>query len=131
MSSVPTNCKYTKTHEWARQESDGSITIGITDHAQDALGDMVFVELPEVEKEVTATKECGVVESVKSASDIFSPLSGKVVAVNEKVVAAPALLNTDPQGEGWLFRITINDKNEFEKLMDAKQYQAYLDETEH
>jgi glycine cleavage system H protein len=131
MNNIPTNCKYTKTHEWARMESDGTVTIGITDHAQDALGDIVFIELPENGKEVSTAKEFGVVESVKSASDIFSPVSGKVVAINDKAVAGPALLNTDPQGEGWLIRVAIKDKNEFDNLMDAKSYEAFLAETLH
>ena len=123
--------KFSKTHEWARLEKDGTITIGITDHAQHALGDMVFVELPEVGSSVAAGKECGVVESVKSASDVFSPLSGEVVEANEAVVATPDIINKDPQNAGWLFKIKPADMKEFEKMLDAKSYETFLSETAH
>lgn len=123
--------KFSKTHEWARLEKDGTITIGITDHAQHALGDMVFVELPEVGSSVVAGKECGVVESVKSASDVFSPLSGEVVEANEAVVATPDIINKDPQNAGWLFKIKPTDMKEFEKMLDAKSYETFLSETAH
>lgn len=129
--SVPANLKYTKSHEWARIENDGTVTIGITDHAQEALGDMVFVELPAIGKDLVATKECGVVESVKSASDVYSPLSGKVVAINDKVTTTPAILNSDPHGEGWLFRISLSNKSELDGLMDSAAYEKFLAETEH
>jgi len=131
MNKVPANCKYSRTHEWARLENDGSVTIGITDHAQDALGDIVFIELPEIGKEVTKAKEFGVIESVKSASDIFAPISGKVIAINSNAVTSPAILNTDPEGEGWLIRITINDQTELDQLMNAKEYETFLAETAH
>lgn len=129
MSNIPTNYKYSKTHEWIRLENDGTVTIGITDHAQDALGDIVFLELPEIGKELIAEKEFGVVESVKSASDIFSPVNGKVTAVNDNAVAEPSILNDDPQNEGWLIRAAINDKAELDKLMTAKEYEIYMAET--
>lgn len=129
MSNIPTNAKYTQSHEWARLEKDGSITIGITDHAQHALGDMVFVEPPKVGSKVTAKKECGVVESVKSASDIYSPISGEVIAVNDKVIETPATLNSDPHGEGWLFRVKPSDIKEMDALLDATAY-AKLEESE-
>jgi len=129
--TVPTNAKYTNSHEWARQESDGTITIGITDHAQHALGDMVFVELPKIGAKIIAKKECGVVESVKSASDVYSPLSGEVVAINDAVVAAPATLNQDPQGAAWLFRIKPSDVKELDTLMDATAYAKFLESEAH
>jgi glycine cleavage system H protein len=130
MNKVPADLRYTKTHEWVRVSGD-SATIGITDHAQEALGDMVFVELPEVGKELTSNKECAVVESVKSASDVYAPLCGKVTENNEKVATTPALLNTDPYGEGWLFKVVISKKEELDTLMDAKAYEKYLQETAH
>lgn len=129
--TVPTNAKYTKTHEWVRLETDGTATIGITAHAQEALGDMVFVELPAVGAQVTAGKECGVVESVKSASDLYSPISGEVTANNAAVTATPALLNQDPHDQGWLFRVRVKDTKELDTLMDAAAYQAFLTTCEH
>jgi glycine cleavage system H protein len=126
MSNIPENCKYTKTHEWARVESDGTVTIGIDDFAQKSLGDMVFVELPAVGATVTAAKECGVVESVKSASDLYSPISGEVVAANGDVTATPALLNSDPMNAGWLFKVRPSNKSELDALMDAKTYGEFL-----
>lgn len=131
MSTVPANLKYTKTHEWVRLEADGTVTIGITSHAQEALGDMVFVEVPAVGKTVVAAKECGVVESVKSASDLYAPISGEVVAVNGEVVTTPALLNSDPHGKGWLFTVRPSNKAELDALMDAKAYEAFLAASEH
>ena len=129
--TVPTNAKYTKTHEWVRSENDGTATIGITDHAQQALGDMVFVELPAVGKQIIAGKECGVVESVKSASDLYAPISGEVTANNDAVTATPALLNQDPQNSGWLFRVRLKDVKELDALMDAASYEAFLATCEH
>lgn len=126
MSNIPENAKYTKSHEWARLESDGTITIGITSHAQESLGDMVFVELPAVGKQITAGKECGVIESVKSASDLYSPLSGEVVAINDAVVHTPAMLNKDPHGDAWLFRVKPSEEKELDALMDAKAYEQHL-----
>ncbi|EKE00525.1 MAG: hypothetical protein ACD_21C00333G0002 [uncultured bacterium] len=123
--------KFTKTHEWVRLENDGTVTVGITDHAQHALGDMVFVELPDVGKAVVSGKECAVVESVKSASDAYAPLSGEVTAVNDAVVANPELVNKDPQQEGWLIKIRPSNPKELDALMDAKAYEAYLAETAH
>lgn len=123
--------KFSKSHEWVRIENDGTATIGITDHAQHALGDMVFVELPEVGEIVNAGKECGVVESVKSASDVYSPISGEVVGGNEVVVATPDLVNKDPQNAGWLFKVRPSNLKELDALMDTKAYEAYLAETAH
>ena len=124
MSSTP---KYRKTHEWARLEDDGTITVGISDHAQEALGDLVYIELPELEASFTAGDECAVVESVKAASDIYSPLSGQVIAVNETLADAPEQVNEAPYGEGWLFRIKPADAAELQQLLDEKDYIASLD----
>lgn len=131
MSKVPANLKYTKSHEWARQEADGSLTVGITDHAQDLLGDMVYVELPEVGRRLAAGKECAVVESVKAASDVYAPVSGEVVAVNGDVEGAPETVNKDPYGDGWLFRLKPSDAGEFAKLLDAAGYERVVAEEGH
>jgi glycine cleavage system H protein len=122
MSHIPADLKYTKTHEWARLNPDGSVTVGITDHAQEQLGDMVFVELPELERVVTAGEECAVVESVKAASDVYSPLAGEVVAVNEALTEKPELVNQDPYGEGWLFQLQPGEA--LDGLLDAAAYAA-------
>ena len=126
MSETPRELKYTESHEWLRVEDDGSVTIGITDHAQQLLGDMVFVELPEVEDTVSMGNECAVVESVKSASDVYSPISGEIIAINENLTDSPALVNSDPYGDGWLFQLQPSDDSEFEALMDAKSYQRQI-----
>lgn len=118
--------RFTKTHEWVRLENDGTVTMGITDHAQHALGDMVFVEQPEPGEMVVAGKECAVVESVKSASDVYAPLSGEVVAVNAEVVAKPELLNKDAESGGWLFKLKPSNPKELEALMDVAAYEKYL-----
>ncbi len=124
------NKKFTKTHEWVSIEGD-TVVIGITDHAQHALGDMVFVELPDIGEIIVAGKECGVVESVKSASDVYAPLSGEVIEINDVVVATPDLLNKDPEAEGWLFKIKLSNPKELDTLMDTKAYEVYLAETAH
>lgn len=123
--------KFTKTHEWVRLENDGTVTVGITDHAQHALGEMVFVEPPEMSETIIAGRECAVVESVKSASDVYSPVSGEVVVINEEVVAEPGILNTDPQNSGWLFKIRPSNLKELEVLMDTVAYEKYLAENAH
>lgn len=120
MSVIPENLKYTKTHEWARLEGDGTVTVGITDHAQSQLGDLVFVELPEVGTTVAAGRECAVVESVKAAADVYSPLNGKVLAVNEALTDSPELINEEPYGKGWLFRLSTTDS--LDGLLDAAAY---------
>jgi glycine cleavage system H protein len=120
MSSIPAELKYTATHEWARVNDDDTVTVGITDHAQKQLGDMVFVELPEVGRSVKAAEECAVVESVKAASDVYSPLAGEVIAVNRALDDSPELINKDPYGEGWLFRLRADES--LEGLMDAAAY---------
>lgn len=123
MSNIPADLRYTKSHEWVRVESDGTMTIGITDHAQAELGDLVFVEVPDVDRELKVGDACAVVESVKAASDVYAPVSGKVVAVNEKLADAPETLNDDPYGEGWLFRLE-GDTAQAEQLLDADAYGA-------
>ena len=128
MSQIPAELKYVDTHEWIRIESDGSVTIGITDHAQSLLGDVVYVEHPEVDAELELGEEAGVVESVKAASDIYAPVSGEIVAINEALEDAPETVNQDPYGDGWMFRIKMSDPSEVEKMLSAEDYQALVDE---
>ena len=128
MSNLPTELKYTESHEWALKNEDGTITVGITDHAQEALGDLVFVELPEVGDDVGAKDQCCVVESVKAASDIYSPVSGEIVAVNESLEEAPEQVNSEPYDAGWLFRIEPSNESELDDLLDADGYSATLDD---
>ena len=123
--TTPTNLKYAASHEWARAEADGSVTIGITDHAQEALGDIVFLELPAVGRVVKAGEECAVVESVKAASDIYSPVSGEVVAANQAAVDAPESVNADAYAT-WLFRIKPSNPSELDALLSADAYAATL-----
>ncbi|KMJ44853.1 glycine cleavage system protein GcvH [Xenorhabdus khoisanae] len=130
MSHVPTELKYTESHEWVRSEGNGEYTVGITEHAQQLLGDMVFVDLPDVGTEVNNGDDCAVVESVKAASDIYAPLSGKVIAVNPELEGSPELVNSEPYNEGWLFRIKITDESELTNLLDAEGYQSLLEEDE-
>ncbi len=131
MSKAPKDLKYTKTHEWARPESDGTLTVGITDHAQDLMGDMVYIELPEVGRQVTAGKECAVVESVKAASDVYAPVSGEIVAANDALADAPETVNKDPHGAGWMFRIKPANQTELDALLDAKAYEALVAAEKH
>lgn len=128
MSKIPAELKYARTHEWLRQEDDGSVTVGISDHAQAALGDLVFVETPEAGRTVTAGEACAVVESVKAASDVYSPIGGEVIAGNEALATQPELLNTDPYGEGWIMRIRPAVGAETSALLDAKAYEATLED---
>lgn len=128
MSELPGDLLYTSEHEWLRKEEDGSITIGITDHAQAALGDLVYVELPEVEQRVESGGEMAVVESVKAASDVYAPVSGEVLAVNELLAEEPEKINADPYEEGWIARIAPGD--EAVETMTPDEYQAFLDELE-
>lgn len=123
MSQIPGDLKYITTHQWARLEAGGVASVGITDFAQSQLGDIVFVELPELEVRVNQDEEAGVVESVKSASDVYSPVSGEVIAVNERLVDAPELINADPYGDGWLFRVKLDDVDELEDLLSAEEYE--------
>jgi glycine cleavage system H protein len=120
MNTVPKTLKYSRTHEWVRQDED-VITVGITDHAQCMLGDLVYVELPEVESSLEIGQECAVVESVKAAADIYCPVSGEIVEINEALLDNPQLVNEDPYGKGWLFRIRPFE-NEFRELLTADQY---------
>jgi glycine cleavage system H protein len=119
--------RYTSDHEWVRLEDDGTLTIGITDHAQEALGDIVFVELPEVDRKVVEGESFATVESTKAASDVFAPLAGRVAEINEAIVEDPGLINRDPQGEGWFLRMEPGDEDNFESLMDEEAYQALLE----
>ena len=128
MSEVPIELKYTKSHEWVRQEDDGTLTVGITDHAQELLGDLVFVELPEVGSEMTAEEACCVVESVKAASDAYMPVSGEIIAVNEALADAPEMINDSPFDDGWLFKLRPSAEAELEDLMGSEEYQAEIDE---
>ncbi|WP_369855025.1 glycine cleavage system protein GcvH [Candidatus Thalassolituus haligoni] len=124
MANVPADLKYVASHEWIRVEADGTVTIGITDFAQEALGDVVFVELPEIDAEFEADAECAVVESVKAASDIYAPLAGKIIAINEDLVDAPEKVNEDPYGEAWFFKMELADAADLENLMAADAYSA-------
>ncbi len=127
MNEVPSELKYAKSHEWVRMEDDGLMTVGISDHAQALLGDLVFVELPEVGSELSAEEECCVVESVKAASDVYMPISGEIVEVNEALVDEPEIINSSPYDNGWLFKVQPSAA-EFEDLLDAEAYQAEIDE---
>lgn len=128
MSNVPNELKYASSHEWIRNEGDGVYTVGITEHAQELLGDMVFVELPEVGDNVSAGDDVAVAESVKAASDIYAPIAGEVLAVNEELEDSPELVNSDPYGDGWLFKIKADDESELESLLDAESYSASIEE---
>lgn len=128
MSNIPTNLKYASSHEWLRAEGDGIYTVGITEHAQELLGDMVFVELPEVGESVAQGDDVAVAESVKAASDIYAPVSGEIVAVNEALSDSPELVNSSPYEDGWMFKIKIADEAELGALLDAAGYQSAIDE---
>ena len=119
--------RYTKDHEWVRLEADGTVTVGITDHAQEALGDIVFVELPEAGREVVEGEACAVVESVKAASDVYAPLAGRITESNETVVDEPAIVNRAAADEAWFFRLEPSDPEAFEALMDEEGYEALLE----
>ena len=123
MSNTPADLKYVASHEWLRQEADGTITVGITHHAQDLLGDVVYVELPEVGSNVEADDEIAVVESVKAASDVYAPIAGEIIEINEALVDAPETVNADPYGEGWFFKIKPANSSDYDGLMDADEYQ--------
>lgn len=126
MSNIPADLRYAPSHEWARLEADGSVTVGISDHAQEALGDVVFVELPEVGKTLAAGQEAGVVESVKAASDIYAPVSGEVIAVNQLLTESPEEVNSNPYG-AWFFKLKPANTAELDKLLDAAAYTASAD----
>lgn len=128
MSEIPSELKYTKSHEWVRTEEDGSVSIGITDHAQELLGDLVFVELPEVGSEMSADDAACVVESVKAASDVYMPISGEVLEVNEALADTPETINDSPYDDGWLIRVKPSSPDELDELMDADAYDAEIAE---
>lgn len=128
MSELPGDLLYTKDHEWLRREDDGTVTVGITDHAATSLGDLVYVELPEVGQEVESDGEMAVVESVKAASDVYAPVAGTVVAVNEDLADDPEKINSEPYGEGWIVRLTPTDDIDESVLMSPDAYQQILDE---
>jgi glycine cleavage system H protein len=131
MSNVPADLKYTKSHEWVKVLDDGTVVVGITEHAQDLLGDMVFVEVPEAGRSVAAEDACAVVESVKAASDVYSPISGEVVEGNEALADSPETVNNDPYGDGWIMKLRPGDAGELDGLMDAAAYTALLESEEH
>ena len=124
MSHTPAELKYASSHEWARLEEDGTVTVGISDHAQNALGDVVFVELPEPGATLAAGDEAGVVESVKAASDIYAPVGGEVIAINEALEDAPETVNTDPYADGWFFKLKVSDASELDGMLSAEDYDA-------
>jgi glycine cleavage system H protein len=128
MTELPGDLLYTEEHEWLRQEEDGSVTIGITDHAQVALGDLVYVELPEVGQEIDAGGEMAVVESVKAASDVYAPIAGEVLEVNEVLADDPETINSDPYGDGWIVRMQPSDDLDEDALMSPNDYQQFLDD---
>ena len=123
MADIPNNLKFLESHEWAREEDDGSVTVGISDHAQSLLGDIVFVELPEVGSEVNKQDDVAVVESVKAASDVYTPLSGEVLEVNEMLTDRPEVINSSPYEDGWFFKIKPNNIEELSELLDNEAYQ--------
>lgn len=131
MSEVPADRKYTKSHEWVRANDDGTVTIGITAHAQDQLGDMVYVEAPEAGRTLDAGEACAVVESVKAASDVYAPIAGEVVEGNEALADAPETVNNDPFGSGWILRLTPADAGALDGLLDAAAYQELLAAEDH
>jgi glycine cleavage system H protein len=128
MSNTPSELKYASSHEWARLEEDGTVTVGITDHAQEALGDVVFVELPEPGSNLAGGDEAGVVESVKAASDIYAPLGGEVIAVNERLEDEPETVNSDPYHDGWFFKLRPEDVSDLDDLLSAEDYQQHCAE---
>ncbi|AWV43707.1 glycine cleavage system protein H [Hafnia alvei] len=128
MSNVPTELKYTASHEWVRAEGEGVYSVGITEHAQELLGDMVFIDLPEVGTSFDAGDDCAVAESVKAASDIYAPISGEIVAINDELEGAPELVNSAPYSEGWLFRIKATDEAQIAGLLDAAAYESSIED---
>ncbi|MBE9539013.1 MAG: glycine cleavage system protein GcvH [Proteobacteria bacterium] len=130
MSDLPSELRVAKSHEWARLEEDGTVTVGITDHAQEALGDVVFVEVPDVGDTLVAGGDAGVVESVKAASDLYAPVGGEVIAVNELLEDEPETVNSDPYNDGWFFKLQPSDTSELEALLSAEDYQTQCAEEE-
>lgn len=128
MSQTPSELRYASTHEWARREEDGTVTVGITDHAQEALGDVVFVELPDLGTVFAASDDAGVVESVKAASDVYAPISGEVIAVNSMLEDEPETVNSDPYNDGWFYKLQPADTNEFDAMLAADDYQQQCED---
>ena len=131
MSNVPAELRYTKSHEWLRKNDDGTLTIGISDHAQELLGDLVFVDTPEVGSSFEQGEDCAVVESVKAASDVYCPISGEVVGANEALADSPEVINADPYGDGWIFTLKPEDEGDFDQLMSADEYTAHVAAEDH
>ena len=131
MSDIPGDLKFLRSHEWARLEDGGRVTIGISDHAQSQLGDLVFVELPQVGDHIDQGASCAVIESVKAASDIYAPVGGTVVAINEALADAPETINSDAYGDGWLFALQIDDAAQLEDLLGPNDYAALIEEEDH
>jgi glycine cleavage system H protein len=131
MSEFPGELRYAESHEWVRVEDDGTVTVGISDHAQEALGDVVYVELPEVDADVAAKGEAGVVESVKAASDVYAPISGVIIAVNTALEDSPETVNESPYSDGWFFKMKPNDLGELEALLDVNAYQEFCEAEDH
>ncbi|WP_432451851.1 MULTISPECIES: glycine cleavage system protein GcvH [unclassified Agarivorans] len=130
MATIPADLRYASTHEWVRDEGEGVYTIGISEHAQELLGDMVFVDLPDVGDDIDAGDDCAVAESVKAASDIYAPISGEVVAINEDLEDSPELVNSDAYGDGWMFKVKCSDSSELDELMSAEDYALTIEEDE-
>lgn len=128
MSNIPADLKYVKSHEWVKKQADGSVVIGITDHAQHALGDLVFVEVPKAGRKLAANEACAVVESVKAASDVYAPIAGEVLESNAALANAPEILNTDPYGAGWMWKLKPANPADVDALLDAAGYQKVVDE---
>jgi len=130
MSTIPEELKYTESHEWVRLEDDGTVTVGVTDFAQESLGDLVFVEAPEVGASLDRGDACAVVESVKAASDVYAPISGEVLAANERLADEPELINSDPYGEGWLMRMQPGNVAELDEMLGAEAYEQVVAESD-
>ena len=131
MSNIPADLMFTSSHEWIKDEGDDTVTIGITDHAQELLGDLVFVELPEIGDVIETGGEAGAVESVKAASDIYSPVSGEVIEINEDLVDSPELVNEQPYDNGWIYKMKLNNVSEIEGLLDAEAYSDVVESEDH
>ena len=128
MSQTPSELRYAITHEWARREEDGTVTVGITDHAQEALGDVVFVELPEVGTVFAAADDAGVVESVKAASDVYAPMGGEVIAINSMLEDEPEIVNSDPYNDGWFYKLQPADTSDLDAMLSAEDYQQQCED---
>lgn len=131
MGTIPTDLRYAKSHEWAKQLDDGTVVVGISDHAQDQLGDMVYVELPEVGTALEANDACAVVESVKAASDVYVPIAGEVVAANDQLADSPETVNQDAYGQGWILKIRPTNADDINSMMDASAYEAFIASQDH